>query len=365
MGFPVEPGALTAPWLTDSLRACGALTAARVDSFTCTPVDSHNGMTGVLVRLRLNYDVAEPGAPRTLVAKFSHPDADFRAMVHSMGFFEREVRFYSEFAADVPVTVPRCYYGGIDEVEGWSLLLLEDLAPARPGSWVRGSSLEELRVAIAGIAAVHATWWQSARLDASPWLTMTSYLSPARMQEVVAQVWDAFLARLCVPVTPAIAEVGELASHHLQEAATYLFETPPLTLVHHDFDGDNLCFPIVDGRLSLAVFDWQLATRAHAALDIGWLIGGQCEPDVRRAHELDLVRSYHGMLVGQGVTNYSFTQCWDDYRLSMLLAVSRLVGAVGMNPGPPGGHWDTIAPRYCEAIRDLEVGELVTSMSSG
>ena len=86
-------------------------------------------------------------------------------MVHSMGFFEREVQFYSEFAADIPVAVPRCYFAGIDRDEGWSLLLLEDLAPARNGSWVLGSSLEDLRVAVAGIAAVHAAWWQSRRLS--------------------------------------------------------------------------------------------------------------------------------------------------------------------------------------------------------
>jgi hypothetical protein len=285
-------------------------------------------------------------------------------MVHSMGFFEREVLFYSEFAADVPVAVPRCYFAGIDHDEGWSLLLLEDLAPARNGSRVLGSSLEELRVAVAAIAAMHAAWWQSPRLNTASRLTMTSLLAVGEMQEVVARCWEPFLARLSVPVTPAITEAGKLVSHHLHRVVTYLLETPPLTLIHYDFQGDNLFFPVVNDQLAVVVCDWQLMTRAHAAVDVGWLIGGQCEPEGRRKYEVDLVQMYHGLLVEQGVSNYGFDQCWDDYRLSMLLAVGRTSGAVGLQPlGPRGGSWDKIVPRYCQAVSDLGVADLLTTMS--
>ena len=361
--FPHQPEGLTAAWLTDRLRSSGAIERASVQVFDCRPLDPHNGMTGVLVRLRLRYDVAERGAPESLVAKFSQPDPEFRATVHEMGFFEREVRFYEEFAADVPVATPRCYFAGIDLEEGWCLLLLEDLAPARNGSWVRGSTREELEVALEGIAAVHARWWRSPRLQSASWLTMTSFASVQQMQGVVAQQWPGFLSRLSVPVTPAITEAGHLVSHHLRAVCGHLLETPPLTLIHHDFDGDNLFFPVVDGRLGVVVLDWQLATRARAAVDVGWLVGGQCEPEMRRDHELDLVRGYHALIVDHGVTDYTFDQCWDDYRLSMLLAVGRTSASVGFRPpGPPGGPWDQIVPRYCQAVSDLGVGELLASM---
>ena len=361
--FPSHPEALTSAWLTDRLRESGAIDNARVTSFGWAPVDPHYGVTGVLVRLSLTYDVAEAGAPATLVAKFSQPEPGFRAMVHSMGFFEREVSFYSEFAADVPVAIPRCHFAGIDREDGWCLLLLEDLAPARSGSWVHGSSLEDLRVAVAGIAGVHAAWWESPRLESASWLTMTGFLAVEEMQEVVARCWDPFLARLSVPVTPAITEAGELASHHLQEVLAYLLETPPLTLIHHDYHGDNLFFPAAGGRASVVVVDWQLTTRAHSAVDIGWLIGGQCEPEQRRRHELELVQMYHGLLVEQGVSNYGFDQCWDDYRLSMLLGVGRTSGSVGLQPpGPRGGPWDQIVPRYCQAVSDLGVAELLADV---
>ena len=362
--FPVHPGALTAAWLTDRLRASGAVDQAAVVSLGCVPVDPGNGVTGVVVRVSLTYDLAEPQAPATLVAKFSDPDPEFRAMVHSMGFFEREVRFYSEFAADMPVAVPRCYFAGIDKEQGWSLVLLQDLAPARNGSWVRGFSLADLRVAVAGIASAHAAWWQSPRLESASWLSMSGFLAVDQMQEVVARCWQPFLARLSVPATPAVTEAGELAANHLRQVCTHLFEVPPFTLVHHDFDGENLFFSVVDGQLSVAVIDWQLTTRARSPLDVAWLIGSQCEPTDRRKHELDLLQMYHRLLVGQGVSDYSFDQCWNDYRLSMLVAVGRTSGSVGLQPGAPrGGPWDTIVPRYCQAVSDLGVAELVATMS--
>lgn len=77
--FPQQPEALTAGWLTDRLRASGAISEAAVLSFDCRPIGTHNGMTGALVRLTLRYDVAEAHAPRSLIAKFSQPDPGFTA----------------------------------------------------------------------------------------------------------------------------------------------------------------------------------------------------------------------------------------------------------------------------------------------
>jgi hypothetical protein len=79
------------------------------------------GLTGQLRRLRIRYDKAEPGAPSSLLAKFSALYTEVRAAVHSMGFYEREIGFYREFAADCPVRTPRCYFGEVEIDSGASL----------------------------------------------------------------------------------------------------------------------------------------------------------------------------------------------------------------------------------------------------
>jgi len=352
---------MTAPWLTSALRGSGALDRAEVESFTWTVMHPDKGMTGILVLLSLSYDLVEPNAPLTLVAKFSSPHPGLRAVVHSMGFFEREVRFYQELAADTPVRSPHCYFADVEPVEGWSLILIEDLTGARNGSWVAGSSLTDLQLALDAIAPVHAAWWDSPVLERKRWLDLAGMTSAPQIQQVVVQSWSNFLDRLSVPVSLEIEEAGELMRQHLRTTSAYLLETQPRTLIHHDFDGDNLFFPVIDGKTELVVIDWQLATRGHAAIDAAWLIAGQCEPALRRDHEQDLLRSYHRLLVERGVADYSFEQCWDDYRLAILLAAARIVSSVGFQPGSVGGFWDIVFPRYCQALADLHVGDLLNA----
>lgn len=359
--FPRQPGALTAGWLTAALRASGAVSRARVTAFEVLPLSPEKGITGTLTALAMTYDVAEPDAPSRLVAKFSSDHPQLRAVVHSMGFFEREVRFYRELAGTTPVRTPRCYFADFDPVEGWSLILLEDLTSQRCGSWAAGSSLAEVQVALSAIAAVHAGWWRSSTLPSKPWLGLAGLTSVPQMQQIMIDSWPGFLDRLSVPVTTAIADAGELAGRYLTETSGYLLESSPSTLIHHDFDADNLIFSEVDGRLSVTVIDWQLVTQGHAAVDVGWLVAGQCDPATRREHERDLVAGYHRVLVRHGVPDYSLEQCWDDYRLTMLMAVARLSTAVGVQPGPRGGFWDVVFPRYAQALADLDVADLLES----
>jgi hypothetical protein len=113
MGVPADTDEITQEWLTAALHQAGALDQARVTSIQPAPI-GQLGFTGQIRQLQISYDKPEPCAPRTLVGKFSttHPEA--RAAVHSMGFYEREIGFYRELAADCPVRTPRCYVPGPD-----------------------------------------------------------------------------------------------------------------------------------------------------------------------------------------------------------------------------------------------------------
>ena len=168
MGVPADTDEITQEWLTAALHQAGALDQARVTSIQSAPI-GQLGFTGQIRRLQISYDKPEPCAPRSLVAKFSatHPEA--RAAVHSLGFYEREIGFYRELAADCPVRTPRCYFGEVQMDSGASLLLLEDL------SWMQnldsaGGSVDESELVISELGKLHAAWWNDARLDQIPWL---------------------------------------------------------------------------------------------------------------------------------------------------------------------------------------------------
>ncbi|HUS13388.1 MAG TPA: oxidoreductase family protein, partial [Chloroflexia bacterium] len=110
------------------------------------------------------------------------------------------------------------------------------------------------------------------------------------------------------------------------------------------------------------VADWQVATMGRGVVDVARFLAGSLAPADRRAHERRLLDAYHALLVAKGVADYPFAQCWDDYRLATLLPLARIATAIGMTAqqgGPRGRPEEVVVTRYCAAITDLRVGELL------
>ena len=103
--YPTHPSELTAEWLTERLRENGVRTA-RVTGFSTTPVGEGIGMLGMLVRVLLEYDQHETGAPKSLVAKFATPIEGNRAVAMAYHLYEREVGFYKEIAPTIDASAP-------------------------------------------------------------------------------------------------------------------------------------------------------------------------------------------------------------------------------------------------------------------
>ena len=100
------------------------------------------------------------------MAKFSATHPEVRAVVHSIGFYEREIGFYRESSPLTARPYAWCYFGEVQMDSGASLLL-QDL------SWMQnldsaGASVEESELVIRELGKLHAAWWNDARLDQIP-----------------------------------------------------------------------------------------------------------------------------------------------------------------------------------------------------
>lgn len=346
MQVPASPDELTTDWLTSVLNADG-LRPNPVQSCDAELLVGEQGMTGQLVRLRLQYRNNDPGLPETLIAKFSAAEPAARAVISALGHYEREVRFYEALSSRTPVPTPHCYYSHLDTETGFALLLLEDLARARNGNSIAGCSVDEVARVLLTLARVHATWWQAVDLANASWLRLRSLLAPQAMVGAFSDGWPSFLQKLSIPVTPQISEMGDWIGQTLPSAATTLFDSGPRTLIHNDVQADNLFFGEAD--MDVILIDWQMATYARCVIDVAGWVRGQLEPEVRRTAEPQLLRLYHDALVANGVQDYPFDQCTADYRLATVLAPARLACAVALSEGlhaHPGAFWDTLFPRY-------------------
>jgi hypothetical protein len=347
MQIPASPNELSADWLSSVLSAQG-WGPCRVESFATELFGGEQGMTGELARVRLRYREERPGLPETVITKFSAPEPGARAMISELGHYEREVGFYELLAARTPVPLPQSYYALHDSDTGFALLVLEDLGRAHNGNSIAGCSIDEVDLVLAALARLHAAWWRADDLAGADWLRLRSLTAPEAMAAAFGDCWPMFLAKLSIPVTPEIIDLGDWVGQNVG-AATTLFDAGPRTLIHNDVQPDNLFFADVDG--GVIWIDWQMATCARCVIDVANWIRGSLEPDVRRPVEPELLRRYHQALVENGVPDYSLDQCAADYRLAAVLAPARLACAVAMSDGlqaHPGAFWDILLPRYAD-----------------
>ncbi|MCE7988813.1 MAG: DUF1679 domain-containing protein [Caldilinea sp. CFX5] len=362
MNFPHQPEHLTAGWLTDTLRQAGALHEAQVTSFEVKPISETAGLLGQNAIIRLAYDSPEDTAPPSLFAKFALADAGQRAYWRTS--YVQEVLFYQRFAQRVALPTPRAYFSEFDETTGYFLLLLEDCSYGEVGERITGCSLARAKLVVSEIAQFHATWWNHPDVPRdggkytaeaiTNWQAMYNH-EANRVDEIPEIPRDPELVRT----------IQELSSHFVGSMA-YQKESP-YTLIHHDYHLRNLIFVEATASTKVLVLDWQDMSIGHGPTDVALFLGTSFSIDDRRTHELDLLKLYHDTLHIHGVTDYTFEQCWDDYRLGMFETLWREVGLFGLcwlQGDTYIEHRDVFGPRIFAAVVDLKSREVLSRLGS-
>jgi Ecdysteroid kinase-like family len=352
---PTQIAELSAGVLTSILRESGALVAAQIVDARATSFGDGKGAMSSTVRIALRYDQPEPQAPRSLIAKAAPTDPAMRAIGADLGLYRREVGFYTQLAGQVTMPTPRCYYATYAEETGAFLLLLEDIIGTHNGDRATGCDLVIARRAVAELVALHAAWWQDPQLSAMTWLQP---FDPRPLQATYQRAWPTFAARMGPQLPDTLRAIGERLGGSLSTIFARYWE-PPWTLVHNDFQLDNL-FLSADGE-QLTVIDWQSALRGQGALDVAGFLGGNLSVEDRRAGEAELLRSYHAGIVGRGVVGFSLNDLCLGYRRAIFDGFSRMVIAVASELGAEQArvHREILWPRYSTALLDLQADALL------
>jgi Ecdysteroid kinase-like family len=306
---PHQSGQLDVEWLTQRLRAAGVLREAAVVAVRGKPIG--NGLLGQSVRFELQLDREEDSAPKALVGKFAATGPSSRALCVANELYLREVRFYQEVAPSVSMCTPRIYVAEIDLATHDYILLMEDLSPARQGDQLAGCSIQDCMVALGEIAKLHAVYWRRPDLSDRPWLRGV----PERYRRQAAALPNAvqqYMQRFGSRLEPEVRRLLEgFASRYSLVVGD---RTSPWTLQHGDFRLDNVMFDVRDRAGTMATLDWQTINAGCGLFDVAFFVGCALPTDQRRRVECDLVRGYHDGLCRLGVCDYSFEECWRDYR---------------------------------------------------
>ena len=343
-------GDLTAGFLTRALA--GQLGGAAVTSVQISPVGT--GQVSDSFRLHLTYD-RDTGLPATFVAKVPAADPASRNAARSFRTYEIEASFYDQIAGELPVALARCYYAAYDPAPDEYIVLLEDLAPARPGDQLAGLSPDDAAAAIGELAAMHAAGWASPRLAALPWLNRASPENSALLAAAITGLYPGFRERYASRLETATLGLIE---GFLPQADAYLsMSSGPATLVHGDFRADNLLF----GAARPVVLDWQTCTFGAAAGDLSYFLGSSLPVADRQQHEEALVRLYHGAITGRGV-DLSWDDCWSGYRRYAFGGiVMDIIAAMFVQQTDRGDEMFTaMANRHAQHAIDLEALTFLT-----
>ena len=358
--IPATAEALTPDWLTAALRSSGHLDAdGWVTGVDVRPVGT--GQMGAAVRLTLRYDGAA-GAPATLIAKVPAVDETSRATARALRSYEREVRFYQQLASRLPVRTPRAFYADVDAETADMVLLLEDLSPAQPGDQLAGCSVVMAHGAVDELVKLHAPRWGDPALADLEWLHRDRAANRRFLQALLPELWQGFRQRYDGELGPDVHHAGEALFGDLE--AYLLADTEPWTIVHGDYRLDNLLFSSGPaGQVAVAVVDWQTCAHGPGLADVAYFIGAGLSADDRRAAEWDLVRGYHGGLLGAGVDGYDWDRCWHDYRRGTWSGLIMAVAASMLVERTPRGDlmFLAMASRHARHALDLDATAVIGS----
>jgi aminoglycoside/choline kinase family phosphotransferase len=329
---------LSADWLSAVLRA-------KVRSVSVEKIGA--GQTSATYRLAIDAD----GIPPRLVAKLAQGDEAARQRVVTA--HRSEVGFYTSLADRLEVRTPTCWYSAISDDGSAFTLLLEDLAPRSPGRQVAGCTPEQVGLALAPLAALHASSWRDASLRDLDFLIPLTQDRAAFLGGLVATATEQFVRRFGARLEPEELSILEGVAAVIVEWQLGRPET--FALVHGDYRVDNLLFSPTDA--DVVPIDWQTLSLALPARDLAYLLETSLSPDQRRSFEEGLVASYHADLLTKGVSHYTQEQCWEDYRFGMLhgpmITVLGVMTSARVLEPAAEEMFLSMARRSCAAIRDL------------
>ena len=301
------PDHLDKQWLTDALRSVEALAADQsISNFTYEEVGF--GQMSNSFRLFLEYD-GTAAKLQTVIAKLPSDDEGSRTAGQGFQIYRVEINFYKEFAANLPIRTPHCYFAEIAENDVDFVLLLEDLAPARQGDQLRGCAVEQARMAVREVAKLHIPHLNDPEIETRDWLNRSSdLLDPSQF---LPAMYPEFRKRYAGKIEAPILDMGE---RFMGKLASYYDKPRPYTLVHTDYRLDNMLFGVPEGGPPIAVVDWQTLSVGNPMSDVAYFIGAGMNTQDRRLHEESLVRDYHATLIREGVKDYPWEDCWRHYR---------------------------------------------------
>lgn len=343
---------VTPAWLTEVLRDVDCLGAGEVVRVRTRGEQAR--IVSSVFHLEVEYSEDAPlDAPPRLFLKLSNDEL-------KSGFRHKEVDFYNIIAPAAPqLPLIRCYDAVYSNETGASHVLLEDvsethtqtLAPLPPSN-------RDCELAIDCIAHLHAHFWEHPRFVKERW-RRTSAQAFESLQQILSEHLGAFVEFLGDRLPAARRATYERVLAGSMQPWRRMIEPEGLTVSHGDAHCWNFLYPrdpAQEGSRAL-IFDWHLWHIDIPLKDLAFMIALNWYPERRARLEQPLLRRYHAALVERGVRNFSWEDCWRDYRQAVIREL--FVPVWQWSSGMQAAVWWSNLEKIWLAFEDLRCAELL------
>ena len=323
-----------------------------------TQIGQGVGLMGDIYRIELEYAKESAASlPTSVVVKLPSSFEENREQGVALGMFEAEVRFYNELAPKDLAGLPRVFHAEVEAGTANFVIVMEDLTTMTMVNQSDGMTGEQALAVVRMLANLHAVWWNKVDTPDMEWIPAMDGPRIDFVNQLLAQVFPAFKTNFGADLPVGGIEIYEAFLGNYPKINQLITKRSPWTLAHQDFRVENLMFGIADPN-QVVVLDWQGIGRGPGAFDLGYVLGGSMEPDVRRSWEYRLLAAYHEQLELKGVKNYSLTQLTEDY------AHSHLMGglAIGILTG---GSFDLSNERGAELVKTMARRHVIAALDHG
>ena len=354
--IPQEGSEFTADWFTDLFQE---QYGAAVLDVSREIIGTGVGFVGEIHRCFLSWDATRGDLPTSVIVKVPSKLPLNRSLGEGLQLYEREVIAYEKLASKMGLPMPNVLYSAMDDdptpwldsvitflfsrlpLGGVSwltvkflelasknprlrryVLVLEDIADARPPSQVEGGSLDDALISLETLAKFHAHHWMNEESIAVSDRIWALNRLPKVSQASYARNREEFIGRFGELVGDEKMRVIDDTQDRLEDLLEPLAQDP-WTLLHGDYRLDNIMFR-PNGEI--VVIDYQLLSKGRPGWDVAYFITTALSADYKSEEET-MLKHYHETLLRAGITNYSFEELVYDVELTKLLLAHRLVGS--------------------------------------
>lgn len=345
---------VTPQWLTTVLSKSDALTSGTVAAFEA---DTGSGNWSANARLTVRYEAGSQGTlPQRLFLKLVDADLDDEF------FGPSEVDYYlHDYIGVEDAPLVRCYDAAFSAEQLRYHILLEDLSASHVTAGNKAPTLEYGLALAEGFAAMHAQWWGSTRLaEANAPIHSAEHIQ--RFVDIAEPGVGHILKRFSAELEPHWPEtMRTLFAKHPRAIIERAQDDNGFTLIHGDAGPYNILVPSQGDRpiyiIDRQPFDWSLTTWL-SVYDLAYAMVLSWDVEARRSMETPILEHYHVQLIERGVTDYSWEQLFDDYRLCVPMGVYIATEYCRGGLNNPAPRWLPKLKRSLTACDDLHCSEL-------